>query len=326
MDGSSGIAVIFGYKYFPDKKMERKGAELEMQNLERFYKLLNLRVHKIMDKTLEETKLALDIITRPDAFQEKDIPKAFWNARLRPEDSILFLAFTSHGNTESIQTSDGKKLNDEDVHKILQTRSMANKVKLILFNKCRDLLDNKARHEQAFPISQIETDGIYSNTNMLSIYTSPDGMKSLRSVDSGSLILEHLPSEYEKYGRGLDILNFFKEFNNNVEKVIFGMMRENPGFPPNTTQIVSLENNTLRCKLYFLSPPKTDSHDTRQSLDNGKHIPSPQVESKRKFKSQHDSCASDEPACKRPRLAGAKTKTSKKRPKGKSRSSKKAGR
>ena len=266
--GTSGLAVIFAFEYFPEKVSKRRiGTEQEIQYLESFFCEMNLRVHVL--RNLKNIKFALDVITNPDKYKKsyKKIPVEIWNARLLIEDSVSFIALTSHGDNASFQISDGTQVRDTELERYFYENAcpiLRGCPKLFLYNKCRNhpgVESYEIAHEL---YSTVQTDGlkptsncvIISNLNMMSIYTCAEGIQSLRSCDDGSMVLAELPGAYREYGRGKDIVQFFTNFLDIIGTQIGARMGAigSSDFPVNVTQIPSMERYTLRYPLYFLEP------------------------------------------------------------------------
>ena len=290
--GTSGLAVIFAFEFFTKDSERREGTEREIENLEHFYDQINLRVHVLRNLDLEMMELALNVITCPDKYKRKykEIPAEIWNARLRQEDCISFIALTSHGNNTSFQLKDGKQMLDLELEKYFYENNcsiLRGCPKLFLYNKCRNYPNVDNSFEIAYELgsltSAIVTDGLGRPSNrvtipdlhMMSIYTCPEGVKSLRSISEGSLILSELPGAYERYGQGKCLVEFFTDFLNAVGTYI-GLKMETVGsadYPVNITQIPSMERNTLRYPLYFLEPkPKCVTMVTREELGKTGHL------------------------------------------------------
>ena len=268
--GTSGLAVIFAFERFPNPDKRRDGTSEEIHHMISFFEQLNLRVYVLRDLTLPEMVRTLKVITNPDRYErDARVPDNVWECRVRKEDSMSFIAITSHGDNTCFELSDGNTMKDVDLEKYFYEdvcSSLVGCPKLYMYNKCRNY-EGEERYERASPIETIETDGLGYNTannltsaipdlNMLAVYTCADGIKSLRSTSSGSLILSELPAAYREFGINMEVMEFFTEFQDRMCRFIGAKMEQMVDKPifKNVTQIPSLERITLRYKLYFHSP------------------------------------------------------------------------
>ena len=257
-DGKSGLAVIFAFENFATGG-KRDGTDKEIYNLRSLFTKMNLRVHVLQDLTRVQMKLALRVITKPHMYKERNMDERFWQARLTKEDSVSFIAVTSHGDSDVFKVSDGNMEDKEleeffysDVCPILEGCP-----KLFLYNKCRDILGVE-RYEIA---NEIVTDGLhtYCDKDMMAIYTCAEGVRSFRSPSRGSLVLSQFSSAYEEYGKSTDIVDFIKILNNYLLQYITEQLKDNRNYPSNVTQIVSVERDTTCKRVCFLSPHKMDA-------------------------------------------------------------------
>ena len=265
-DGKSGLAVIFAFENFSTGEGKREGTEHEISNLESLFTKMNLRVHVLRDLKLGEMKLALTVITKPDKYKKQNVEERFWHARLTKQDSVIFMAVTSHGDYDRFQVFDGK-MRDRDLEEYFYSDAcsiLEGCPKLFLYNKCRDICGVKRFEIANVPDAYtahctseiIVTDGFnaHCDKDIVVIYTCAVGVQSLRSESRGSLVLSEFPRAYEEYGKGQDILDFIKALNHELLSIIAKTMRSTGKFPHNVTQIVSVEKDTTCKQICFLSP------------------------------------------------------------------------
>ena len=275
--GTSGLAIIFAFEKFPDPNKDRHGTDQEINYLKTFFKHLNLRIYVLKDLTLPQMELALKEIANPGRYHHVlSIPEVK-NPRVSTEDSMIFIAITSHGDNTCFELSDGNTMKDVDLEKFFYEdvcSSLVGCPKLYLYNKCRNY-EGELRFEMASPIETIETDGLGYSTanslaslaipdlNMLVVYTCADGIQSLRIPSSGSLILSALPVHYKEYGSSMEVFEFFTKFLDRMCSCIGDRIERNDQkqLLKNVTQIPSLERITLRYNLYFDSPDPGNRDD-----------------------------------------------------------------
>ena len=289
-DGKSGLAVIFAFENFAESKVKREGTEHEISNLKSLFTKMNLRVHVLRDLKLVQMELALTVITKPDKYKKQNVEERFWHARLTKQDSVIFIAVTSHGDYDCFKVFDDR-MRDRDLEEYFYSdvcSILEGCPKLFLYNKCRDILGVERFEKANVPDTNctsetIVTDGFnaHCDKDIVVIYTCAEGVRSLRSPSRGSLVLSKLPRAYEKYGKGQDILDFVNStLNRKLLREIAEEMQGNDDFPHNVAQIVSVERDTTCKHICFLSPLETDPPLTTQlNPSNSTSVPVPPIAS-----------------------------------------------
>ena len=256
-EGICGNFLIFDYRSFTKNESQtRPGTSHEIQNLERFAGLLSLKPHVFLDLTKRELQKTLAYIANPPKYRPNFISVDIWNARIKPDHKMIFVAVISHGNADSFLTTDGELFRDTDFDSYLnedRCHLMRGKPKIIFLNKCRTKGDS---HESlTFDFDAMEGDENSFNdsstsSNSLYIYSCSMGTPSLSSTDTGSLIISALPKEYEKYGRGKEFRKFWQIFRLQMIKEVNMKIQDIPKFAT-MTQCITTERDSLLGDIYF---------------------------------------------------------------------------
>ena len=255
-EGICGNLLIFVYQSFTEKFRTRPGTSHEIHNLERFAGLLSLKPHVFLDLTKRELQKTLDHIANPPKDRPNSISDEIWNARIKPDHRMIFVAVISHGDAGSFLTTDGKLFRDTDIDWYLnedRCHLMRGKPKIIFLDKCRTKGED-SRESLAFDSDAMRGDenifnGSSTSSNLLYIYSCSMGTPSL-STDTGSLIISALPKGYENYGRGKEFRKFLQIFRSKMIKEVNMKIQDIPEYA-NTTQCITTERDSLLGDIYF---------------------------------------------------------------------------
>ena len=235
-----GIGIIF-VNEFPRNKQFREGADEE----KRYLKLLlkdefSLEIFQFFDVTKKRMK---DILL---CLSGKKKMSAYPSIQKRHQ--VLVIAISSHGEAESIYTSDFKLFRFSDIKEYFTSENcplLTSRPKMLLINCCRMRKRGEDKYDKAFPIESQElivADGIHSPpitetetyehqlvasnySDFITVCLCARGVVSLRGTSSGSLAIKELYHSFNYYGHDSDFQSFMTRFTGNLKKIVYNRMK-----------------------------------------------------------------------------------------------------
>ena len=253
--GYIGNAIIIVTQRFGNEV--RHGALKDVENLQKFSRMLSLKPRVFFDLKASEINNVMDVITKPPLKRPPCLSDYIWESRIMPDHKTILVAVVSHGRADSFLTADRKLYSIRNLYSFLNEHDcslMRGKPKIIFSNKCGtkggDAYGSPVYHSDVMRIDENIFNGSSTSSNFLHISSCSMSTLSLSSTDTESSILSALPKEYEKYGRGKEFRKFFQIFRSRVINGVNMKVQYIPGYAT-ATQCITTELDSLLRDIYF---------------------------------------------------------------------------
>ena len=243
-----GIGIII-VNEFPKSEQFREGADQEKEYLRLLLKdEFSLEVYLFFDVTLKRMK---DILLSLSGKKKKTSYPC-----IQERHNVLVIAISSHGESESVYTSDLKLIQFSDIKEYFNSENcslLISKPKMLIVNCCRILEGGQSKNDKAFPmekherivadgtepIAETETyeDQIIASTysDFITVCLCARGVVSLRGTTSGSLAIKQLYHSFVSYGHTSDFQTFMTQFTGDLKRIVYQIM-EAQAVPQGVTQ------------------------------------------------------------------------------------------
>ena len=234
-----GLGAIFNLTGI---KVYDSGLKENIQNIQTFFTHLHLRSNVLRISNEQDLRSALIAMTNP--------PRPLLTS-IVDEDSLVYIALISRGDAKKTILPDGNIVLHTQIEQYFNEdncRMLRGKPKLFLhfldytkISEKKELIDFQP---PAAPVTEdIDLHMNISSTSLhiLSYYIYDFGLSSFLTENKGSLVLNHLPRDFNLYGHDYDFESFLKKFLGNVYEL------EDPGKERYSS--ICIMRNRLVCKL-----------------------------------------------------------------------------
>jgi len=262
---TTGTALIINNKEFDgDPERTRHGSDKDVENLERTFKYLNLKVE--VKRNLTQFQFILAILNFVEQLGNNEV-------------GVSFVVIMSHGDEDSIETSDNKtvKIEADILNRFANSNceKMIGKLEVFLFQACRGeeedpgmFLKTGSRSTATDSVKKVAT---VLNDSFVASSTIPHHV-AYRNRERGSHFIRIVCDVLEKYAHQLHIQDMFVKIQSEME-----------GIEPNGNQMTPERNNRLKKLLYF-QPKCPDESLTRVSNNDFSEPDAGQKKQKKKSK------------------------------------------
>ena len=217
-----GMSIVINIQKFPDETKYRHGSEHDVQKLKNiFADLLGFTFMSFTNLTASSVRQLLKAVAKVDC----------------NEHQCFILAMLSHGDTTSIQCSDGETLDFDEIYASFSARNsptLAGKPKIFIIQCCRGERFNMMQtHRRAR--GRIASDHtalpdapstphekcVPESCDIIAIHAASLGYKSFRDENDGSVFIEALSSTFDKYKTGIDLVTMITRMNETYSQKCF---------------------------------------------------------------------------------------------------------
>ena len=251
-----GYGVVIVNSFLGENEGERKGADVEIENLSSLFEDFGLKVKLFRDLSAKQILNSLtELSRRNDLFNH----------------TVLVVAMASHGNAhglygQEIEGEDGDNLvTDKEINSIFSSgncQNLVGKPKVFIFNACRvhneDLqIDRNVRtsiRERIFTDEQTLKAGKSGteNSDIFNIYSCLEGYASNRSTKTGSLFISTLCETWRALGNTKSLSDIVTHVNGSLIQICTAPDPKNEG--SDTSQCcVSQSTLTTELRLGIIS-------------------------------------------------------------------------
>ncbi|EDV56420.1 caspase-6 [Drosophila erecta] len=186
------VVYIFNHENFSDPKLNRSGSSRDVEALRKTFKSLNCRVEVISNPALSNVKLKVHE----------------WSIKQFNQEAGFVLCILSHGWLKNkIFACDGKEyhLDDDVLYPLFRNPTLTGKPKILIVQACKGGLVPDAKKMNCDPY--------------IKCYSTSEGYLSYRDEKMGSVFIQTLCKEMDKYGLTMDFQSIFKKVKAEVKRI-----------------------------------------------------------------------------------------------------------
>ena len=235
-----GKCVIINNTYFDSPTLgERKGTQVDRDDLTRCFKKLDFDVQNWDEKEALDIRIGIDKLSRED-FSDHD---------------CLVICVLTHGEANHLYAKDDKYCIEYlfDAFKSDVCKTLAGKPKIFIIQACRgDRLDNGTILNFDVEDSSSSDVRIPQWADFLMAYSTVPGYYSWRNTSNGSWFIQAFVAAMEEHNKDLDLLSIFTIVN---QKVAYDFESNTPNLPEfHQRKQIPMIASMLTHKLYFNVP------------------------------------------------------------------------